>query len=83
MLGQPVAWVNNQFRQYTFDVSEIMASNDGTSGNNLTINFEAASAYGFNVSTRPDMEFFPEGVSVVSLINTICLLSIRCSFVIV
>lgn len=70
MLGQPVAWVNNQFRQYTFDVSGILASNDVIGDRNLTLNFEAASTYGFNVSTRPDMEFFPEGVSVVSAANS-------------
>ncbi|KAH8118990.1 glycoside hydrolase [Phellopilus nigrolimitatus] len=64
MLGQPVAWVNNQFRQYVFDVSHIL-TNDSTSGeSNLTIAFEAASTYGLNVSSRPDMEFFPAGLQV-------------------
>ncbi|KAI5121557.1 hypothetical protein M0805_000738 [Coniferiporia weirii] len=63
--GHPVAWVNNQFRQYTFDVSDILSSGSASKrGNNLTIAFEAAGTYGLNVSARSDVEFFPAGVSV-------------------
>jgi len=56
--GHPVAWVNNQFRQYTFDVSRSIAtptSND----NNVTVSLQSAYHYALNVSTRPDAEPFP------------------------
>lgn len=50
-----VAWVNNQFRQFVFDVSDIIAS--PVKGNtNLTVVFEPAYAYGLNVSARPDIQ---------------------------
>ncbi|KAJ7750828.1 glycoside hydrolase family 2 protein [Mycena metata] len=49
---QPIAWVNNQFRQYVFDVSFL---SNVTSGN-LTVAFESAYYYGLNVSMRPDAE---------------------------
>ncbi|KAJ7816754.1 glycoside hydrolase family 2 protein [Mycena olivaceomarginata] len=49
---QPVAWVNNQFRQYVFDVSFLNAMGAG----NLTVAFESAYYYGLNVSMRPDAE---------------------------
>ncbi|KAH9895190.1 glycoside hydrolase family 2 protein [Cubamyces lactineus] len=53
--GHPVAWVNNQFQEYVYDVSEYLASplhNDTT----LTVSFESAYLYGLNVSSRPDVE---------------------------
>ncbi|KAJ7176996.1 glycoside hydrolase family 2 protein [Mycena filopes] len=50
--GQPIAWVNNQFRQYVFDVSFLSGSSSG----NLTVAFESAYYYGLNVSMRPDAE---------------------------
>ncbi|KAJ6476699.1 glycoside hydrolase family 2 protein [Mycena vitilis] len=49
---QPVAWVNNQFRQYVFDVSFL----SGVTAGNLTVVFESAYYYGLNVSMRPDAE---------------------------
>ncbi|KAF7369407.1 putative glycoside hydrolase family 2 protein [Mycena venus] len=49
---RPIAWVNNQFRQYVFDVSFL----SGMSAGNLTIAFESAYWYGLNVSARPDAE---------------------------
>ncbi|KAK7043101.1 hypothetical protein VNI00_008455 [Paramarasmius palmivorus] len=55
--GQPVAWVNNQFREYVFDVTPHVIAGSG----NLTLDFESAVAYGLNVSSRPDAEFFPGG----------------------
>ncbi|EJD02700.1 glycoside hydrolase [Fomitiporia mediterranea MF3/22] len=64
MLGQPVAWVNNQFRQYVYDVSAILAGNSSSGDDNLTVAFEAASTYGLNVSSRPDVEWDLEGISV-------------------
>ncbi|KAJ7757190.1 glycoside hydrolase family 2 protein [Mycena maculata] len=50
--GQPVAWVNNQFREYVFDVSFLSSATAG----NLTVVFESAYYYGLNVSMRPDAE---------------------------
>lgn len=48
--GHPVAWVNNQFRQYVYDVTALLNSSSGTD-NNVTVAFESAYAYGVNVST--------------------------------
>ncbi|KAI0644693.1 glycoside hydrolase family 2 protein [Trametes meyenii] len=53
--GHPVAWVNNQFQQYVYDVTEYLDSplNNDTS---LTIAFESPYYYGLNVSSRPDVK---------------------------
>ncbi|KAF8069887.1 glycoside hydrolase family 2 protein [Lyophyllum atratum] len=56
--GHPVAWVNNQFRQYTFDVSASVAS-PSSDDNNVTVSLQSAYHYALNVSTRPDAEHFP------------------------
>ncbi|KAJ7136339.1 glycoside hydrolase family 2 protein [Mycena crocata] len=48
----PVAWVNNQFRQYVFDISFLSSLTAG----NLTVAFESAYWYGLNISARPDAE---------------------------
>ncbi|KAH9858500.1 glycoside hydrolase family 2 protein [Lenzites betulinus] len=53
--GHPVAWVNNQFQQYVYDVTDYLSSplmNDTT----LNIAFESPVAYGQNVSTIPGVE---------------------------
>ncbi|KAK7023298.1 glycoside hydrolase family 2 protein [Favolaschia claudopus] len=50
--NKPVAWVNNQFRQYVYDVSFLNAITSG----NLTVALESAYYYGLNVSMRPDAE---------------------------
>lgn len=65
--GHPVAWTNNQFRQYTFNVTDIISSltsdgefveeHRGPTNKNLTIALESAYWYGLNVSSRPDTEF--------------------------
>ncbi|KAF7377200.1 Glycoside hydrolase family 2 protein [Mycena sanguinolenta] len=52
LADRPVAWVNNQFRQYIFDVSFLRGITTG----NLTVAFESAYYYGQNVSMRPDAE---------------------------
>ena len=70
MLGNPVAWVNNQFQQYVFDVSDIVSNASTAVDKNLTVAFESAAAYGQNVSTLPEMEAFPMGLEVVSLLIT-------------
>lgn len=58
--GHPVAWVNNQFRQYTFDVTDFVVSpvNNDT---NVTVAFESAWHYGLSVTARPDAESSPTG----------------------
>ncbi|KAK1231122.1 hypothetical protein PQX77_005767 [Marasmius sp. AFHP31] len=55
--GQPVAWVNNQFRHYIYDVTPLLAAGSG----NITLDFESAVWYGLNVSSRPDATFYPGG----------------------
>ncbi|KAG7098220.1 hypothetical protein E1B28_000187 [Marasmius oreades] len=55
--GEPVAWVNNQFRRHVFDVTPHLAAGSG----NLTLDFESAVSYGLNVSSRPDATFYPGG----------------------
>ncbi|KAJ7229306.1 glycoside hydrolase family 2 protein [Mycena haematopus] len=52
LTDRPIAWVNNQFRQYIFDVSFLTKITAG----NLTVAFESAYYYGQNVSMRPDAE---------------------------
>ncbi|KAI0798664.1 glycoside hydrolase family 2 protein [Irpex lacteus] len=54
--GHPLAWVNNQFRQYTYDVTELLAS-PSKSDKNLTVALESAWYYGQNVTSRPDVEW--------------------------
>ncbi|KIL57301.1 glycoside hydrolase family 2 protein [Amanita muscaria Koide BX008] len=56
--GHPVAWVNNQFRHYIFDVTDKMTP---LADSNLTIAFESAWYYGLNVTSRADAEVFPQG----------------------
>ncbi len=65
LLGKPVAWVNNQFQQYVFDGSDIVSKNVDAADTNLTVSFESAWLYGKNVSTLPEMEFFPAGLQIV------------------
>ena len=51
-----MAWVNNQFQQYVYDVTELGASplNGDT---NVTVAFGSAWLYGLNVTSNPDVEF--------------------------
>ncbi|KAH9949047.1 glycoside hydrolase family 2 protein [Amylocystis lapponica] len=53
--GHPVAWVDNQFRQYVYDVSDLIAS-PVAADNNLTVAFESAYFYGLNVTSMPNAE---------------------------
>ena len=55
MAGHPVAWVNNQYQQYVYDVTDFILSpmNNDT---NLTVALESAWYYGLNVTARPDAE---------------------------
>ncbi|KAF9241801.1 glycoside hydrolase family 2 protein [Melanogaster broomeanus] len=68
LAGHPVAWVNNQFRRYTYDVSHYLDSPLGDD-NNLTIALESAWYYGLNVTARPDAEAFPNTVDVTTSDN--------------
>ncbi|KAJ7662697.1 glycoside hydrolase family 2 protein [Mycena polygramma] len=52
MADRPIAWVNNQFRQYIFDVSFLSELFAG----NLTVAFQSPYWYGQNISTRSDYE---------------------------
>ncbi|TFK44105.1 glycoside hydrolase [Crucibulum laeve] len=61
LAGHPVAWVNNQFRQYSFDVSQLLASPKSAQ---LSVALESAWHYGLNVTSRPDAEFFPSGPNI-------------------
>ena len=68
--GHPVAWVNNQFQQYVFDITELVASpvNNDT---NVTVAFESAWHYGLNVTARPDVEFISgDNVSTTRIITS-------------
>ncbi|KAI0781895.1 glycoside hydrolase [Abortiporus biennis] len=56
LAGKPLAWVNNQFRQYVFDISDILSSPTSTSDTNLTVSLESAWYYGLNLTSRPDIE---------------------------
>ncbi|KAA1472788.1 glycoside hydrolase family 2 protein [Dentipellis sp. KUC8613] len=62
LAGHPVAWVNNEFQQYVYDVSDLLVSPVGND-TNLTLAFESAWFYGMNVTNRPDTEPFPGGDS--------------------
>ena len=48
--GHPVAWVDNQFRQYVYDVTDLISS-PSESDNNITVSFESAYLYGLNVTS--------------------------------
>ena len=51
-----MAWVNNQFQQYVYDVTELVASPLNGDAN-VTVAFESAWLYGLNVTSNPDVEF--------------------------
>ena len=60
LFGHPVSWVDNQFRQYVFNITDLILSSDNQKGGtNITFSFESAFYYGRNVSARPDAETFP------------------------
>ncbi|KZT64289.1 glycoside hydrolase family 2 protein, partial [Daedalea quercina L-15889] len=48
--GHPVAWVDNQFRQYVYDVTDLIRS-PSEADNNITVAFESAYFYGLNVTS--------------------------------
>ncbi|KIJ51534.1 glycoside hydrolase family 2 protein [Sphaerobolus stellatus SS14] len=56
LADQPVAWTDNEFRQYTFNVTHIVSSIERQKNKNLTVSLESAYLYGLNVSSRPDAE---------------------------
>ncbi|KAG1723965.1 glycoside hydrolase family 2 protein [Suillus occidentalis] len=66
--GHPVFWVNNQFRRYTFDVSNYLNSSIG-GDHNLTIALESAWHYGLNMTMLPDAEYFPNTPTVTTSDN--------------
>ncbi|SMR42887.1 unnamed protein product [Zymoseptoria tritici ST99CH_1E4] len=59
--GRHVASTNNQFRQYWFDVSEILSSCNETD-RVLDINFGSAPTIADEIANQPGQETWPEGV---------------------
>ena len=53
-----MAWVDNQFRQYVYDISDLIAS-PTADDTNVTVSLESAYLYGLNVTSRPDAEISP------------------------
>ncbi|KAI5889009.1 glycoside hydrolase family 2 protein [Schizophyllum commune H4-8] len=68
----PVAWVNNQFVQWVFDVTDIVQAYTGTTdaygaqvplaraAPNITVSLESAYWYGVNVTSRADARQYPD-----------------------
>ncbi|KAI0338261.1 glycoside hydrolase [Trametopsis cervina] len=56
--GTPVSWVNNEFLQYVYDVTDLLSSPSSTD-HNLTVSLESAWLYAQNVTARPDVEKIP------------------------
>lgn len=54
-----MAWVNNEFQQYVFNVTDIMSTVDAGPNANLTVAFESPYLYGLNASGfAPDSQTF-------------------------
>ncbi|KAG2739056.1 hypothetical protein P692DRAFT_20841838, partial [Suillus brevipes Sb2] len=66
--GYPAFWINNQFRCYSFDVSNFLNSSIGDD-HNLTIALESAWHYGLNATMQPYSEYFPNTPTVATLDN--------------
>ena len=60
--GQHVASTNNQFRQYWFDVSSILANCSSDSDRVLSINFGSAPKIADAIAAEPGQETWPYGV---------------------
>ena len=60
--GQHVASTNNQFRQYYFDVSELISN---CSSPTLSIDFGSAPEIADQIAARPGQETWPYGVEIV------------------
>ena len=71
LCGQMVASTNNQFRQYYFDVSDILDACSGTPS--ISINFGSAPNIATELAEAPGAETWPVGVelSVRSLIISV------------
>lgn len=63
MCGQHVASTNNQFRQYYFDVSDILSSCSGDPV--LSMNFGSAPTITQEIADEPGQETWPYGVEIV------------------
>ncbi|KAK4995050.1 hypothetical protein LTR66_005059 [Elasticomyces elasticus] len=62
MCGQYVASTNNQFRQYSFDVSDILRNCSGNP--KLSLNFGSAPNIANTIAAEPDQETWPYGVEI-------------------
>ncbi|KAK4507048.1 hypothetical protein PRZ48_000782 [Zasmidium cellare] len=60
--GEHVAATNNQFRQYWFDVSDILRS-CGSQDKILSINFGSAANIANDIANEPGQETWPDGVN--------------------
>ncbi|KAF2172881.1 glycoside hydrolase family 2 protein [Zasmidium cellare ATCC 36951] len=60
--GEHVASTNNQFRQYWFDVSDILRS-CGSQDKILSINFGSAANIANDIANEPGQETWPDGVN--------------------
>ena len=61
LCGQHVASTNNQFRQYYFDVTDIL---QGCSNTTLSINFGSAPDIAQSIANEPGQETWPYGVKI-------------------
>ncbi|KAI1387515.1 glycoside hydrolase family 2 protein [Hypoxylon trugodes] len=64
LCSQPVASTNNQFRQYFFDVTDIL-SGCGSDSPELQVGFGSAPKIAEAIANQPGQETWPEGVEVV------------------
>ncbi|PSS05193.1 glycoside hydrolase family 2 protein [Coniella lustricola] len=62
LCGQQVASTNNQFRQYFFDVTEILAYCPADRNPELLVHFSSAPATAYYLATQPGAETWPYSV---------------------
>ena len=75
----PVAWVNNQFVQWVFDVTDIVQAYTGATEAygaqaplarappNITVSLESAYWFGVNVTSRADARQYPDDNGTVNI----------------
>lgn len=51
-----MAWVNNEFQQYVFNVTDLLPTVNNSLNTNLTLAFESSYLYGLNTSGSPDTQ---------------------------
>ena len=63
--GQHVASTNNQFRQYWFDVSSVLASCTSEADRVLSIDFGSAPKIADEIAAQPGQETWPQGPQLI------------------